>query len=121
MADLFNVAMKWESVTDAERAPLRELIHRLVGYECKIACCENDGVVDIYVQSEVSGCIEDWLELQPSGAIGAIFTMYEDDSVHVEDTDWRCGEYNSKIGVVFDEGVSDSDSYSEVSEGVGGF
>lgn len=99
-----------------------------MGYPCKVACQVNHESVDIFVQSNRTGEIEDFLELQPTGAIGVIYDQYEDpDAPTVVAVDNRCEEYNSGLGVEFaedsdaedegdeDEGDSDEDAETAVS------
>jgi hypothetical protein len=115
MADsLFAIAQGWEQdiVTDEQRSELRNFIRDLVQYPCKIACKENNGSVDIYVLSEKKKKVTDWLELQPSGAIGVIFDEYEDpDANAVMLLSERCDDYNDENDIRFE-----SDTESEGSE-----
>ena len=106
---LFTLALNWE--TAEERGPLKEFITKLVGYECQLACKENDGSVDIYVQNAKKKKVTDWIEIQPDGAVGVIFECYKSkEPTALSD---RCEDYNESIKVVFD---SDSDSDSEEEE-----
>jgi hypothetical protein len=110
MASLFKIARNMEagSTTDEQRTELKEFVRGLVGYPCKIACKRNNGSVDIYVFSETVGAITDWLELQPSGAIGVIFDFYPDpDECSVSRIDVACENYNDSISVEFEESDSD--------------
>lgn len=124
--ELHAVAQRWADATDAERRPLKALVERIVGYPCKIACQVNHESVDIFVQSNRTGEIEDFLELQPTGAIGVIYDQYENpDASAVVAVDNRCEDYNSGLGVEFadesdsedegdeDEGDSDEDAGAE--------
>jgi hypothetical protein len=104
MAALFDLAKNWENVPDADRQPLRDLVKKLVRYSCKIACQENDGIVDIYVFNEKKRQVCDWLEIQPTGAIGVLFDEYpEPESSAINRLDDACEAYNEKIGAVFEE------------------
>lgn len=104
----YKIAARWETAKDADRRKVKQWITGLVGYTCKLACQPNEGCIDIYVLSELKGEVTDWLELQPSGAIGVIFEEYPDpDAKEVSDRSEQCETYNETAGVVF---VSDSDS-----------
>lgn len=107
---IFTVAKNWETVTPEERQPLKELVTKLVGYPCQLACKINDDAVDIYVFSNEKKKVTDWLELQSNGAIGVIFDFYKKDPEALCD---RCDDYNTAINVVFEsESGSDSESGS---------
>jgi hypothetical protein len=104
----YKIVSRWENVKDSDRRKVKRWITDLVGYPCKLACQPNEGVVDIYVFSESKGEVTDWLEIQPSGAIGVVFEQYADpDADAVGELSDRCETYNEEAGVVF---VSDSDS-----------
>ncbi len=108
---MFAIAKRWEKISDTERAPLKIIVEKLVGYPCRLACMPNMGSVDIYVWCMERKTVCDWLELQPSGAFGVIFDEYEnEDSDEVAGVDSRCFNYNEEHGVEF---VSDSESESE--------
>lgn len=110
----FTIASRWESAKEAERRKVKRWITDLVGYPCKLACQPNEGVVDVYVLSERKGEVTDWLEIQPSGAVGVIYEQYEDPNTEaVDGLSDRCEDYNESVGVVF---VSDSDSEDSDSE-----
>ena len=114
--EMHAVARRWNDATDAERRPLKALVERIVGYPCKIACQVNHESVDVFVQSNRTGEIEDFLELQPTGAIGVIYAQYEDpDAPAVVAVDDRCEDYNSGLGVEFAE-ESDSEDEGDESE-----
>lgn len=121
MAAMFELARKWETVTDAERKPLRDLIKSLVGYEGKLACEENNGAIDVVVFHPKKGRIYDWLELQESGAIGVVFEEYsEPEETRADNVDKLCEAYNQSVGTIFIEdgdSESDEDSSSEEEEG----
>ena len=110
----FQIASTWEStdLTDEKRTVLKQFINGLVGYPCKIACTPNNGSVDIFVFSEKKRKVTDWLELQPSGAIGVIYDLYKE-GVNTDNLDDACETYNEKHGLEFAE---DSDSEDEGEE-----
>jgi hypothetical protein len=126
-AALYSVAVRWNDASDDERRPLKELVTRLVGYPCKVACQtreedEEHRRVEIFVLSDRTGEIDDFLELQPSGAIGLIYDQYDDpDAKRVVKVDDRCEAYNEGLGVSFEEhsdsedeeGSEEDDSDSE--------
>lgn len=119
MAALYELAKNWETIPDADRQPLRDLVRGLVGYPCKLACQDNDGVVDIYVFNEKKKRVADWLEIQESGAIGVIFDEYPNPNAESLDAlDDKCAEYNENIGVEFEEEEdSEEEGESEGEEG----
>ncbi len=99
------------TATGDQQSALKALVGRLVGYPCKIACVKGEGCVDIYVFSEEKKAVTDWLEMQPTGAVGVIFESYSDpDAATVTAVSDRCDAYNEKIGVDFE---SDEESESE--------
>lgn len=120
MAHYFDIASRWESASNSDRSRLKTFIGGLVGYKCKVACEPNHGSVDIYVLSERTGDIQDFLEIQPTGALGVVFDQYEDHgSRSVESLNNACEDYNESIGVSFEsesEGGSDSDYDVEAEE-----
>jgi hypothetical protein len=112
MADLYAMARRAAATeeTEAERAALKTAVGRLVGYPCKIACqaqgAEDGSMewVEIYVFSERRGRVTDYLELQPSGAFGVIFDLYDDpEKPAVGDLSDRCDAYNEEKGLEFTE------------------
>jgi len=114
MSANFAAAAKWETASDTERKPLKNLITELVGYPCKLACNPNNGSVDIYVFSVRKGQVADWLEIQTDGAIGVVFDQYlKPEAKPVMRLSDACDDYNEKIGVSF-ESDSDSDSDSNL-------
>jgi len=105
-----------ETTPTGEREELKAFISGLVKYPCKIACKPNNGSIDVYVFSEKKKRVTDWIELQPSGAVGVIFDMYPDpDADSVSRLDIACEKYNDSISVTFEE--SDSESSEEGDEG----
>jgi hypothetical protein len=69
MERLFTIGSKWETVSDRDRVFLKGFIGRIVGYPCKIACKFDGEVVDVYVMSERTGNVEDWIEVHENGSI----------------------------------------------------
>jgi hypothetical protein len=110
MAELFATANTMDTASDADRNALKKCIRDIVGYACKIACEPNNGNVDIYVYSNAARRVTDWIEMQPSGAVGAIFDMYDDPDITCDDA---CGAYNDRLSLIFE----DSDEDSSVSTG----
>ena len=91
-----------------------------MGYPCKIACQLDDSstnYVEIYVMSERRGRVTDYLEIQPSGAVGVIFDLYDDpEKPVVGDLSDRCDAYNAREGLEFVEHDGGSDSEEEEEE-----
>lgn len=121
-SSLYEVASRWESATEAERAPLRTLVESLVRYPCKLAAMPlEDGSIHLIVFSVAAGAVKDYLELQPSGAIGVVFHLYDDpDSEEVGRLSDACDDHNEAAGTEFEsdsESESDSDSESGSSDG----
>ena len=120
---LYEVALRWNDASDDERRPLKELVTRLVGYPCKVACqtrAEDEEVshVEIFVLSDRTGDIDDFLELQPSGAIGLIYDQYDDpDQKRVVKVDDRCEAYNDSMGLAFEEHSDSEEGDESESEG----
>jgi hypothetical protein len=116
---LFDAASKWDTLEDSARQALKKVITDLVGYPCKLACRPNDGVVDIYVFSMKANKVVDWIEIQPSGAVGVIFDLYGDyHTKAVDRIDDACEAYNEKNGFIYyegDDGGGDNDDVSSLS------
>lgn len=110
VAPMYRIALEWNSLADAERTPLRELVTHLVGYPCKIAAmAPEDDTVNLVIFNISSGCIKDYLDIQSNGAIGVAFDLYEDadaDGDAVGRLSDACEEYNESIDVEF---ASDSE------------
>ena len=107
---LFTLAFNWETVEADARAPLKDFITKLVGYECQLACKENNGSVDIYVHNIKKKKVTDWIEIQPDGALGVIFDAYKSkEPIALSD---RCEDYNDSINVEYESG-SESEDQSE--------
>lgn len=120
MAHYFDIASRWDTVSNEDRFRFKTFISGLVGYRCKVACEANHESIDIFVLSERTGDIQDFLEIQKTGAIGVVFDQYEDHgSRTVESLNNACEDYNESINVEFmsdseDEGDSDYDVEEEV-------
>jgi hypothetical protein len=79
-----------------------------------ISCHSNHGSVDIYVMSMKKRIVTDWLELQPSGAIGVIYDNYDDfNKAAMDRLDDVCERYNALNGYEF---FSDSEEEEEEEE-----
>jgi len=115
MAQNYKIASEWESdsISVADKTALKEFVRGLVGYPCKIACKTTDDTLDIYVYSEKKRKVTDWIEIQPSGAIGVIYDFYNE-GVNTDKLDDACEAYNKKNGLEF---ADDSDSDDADSEG----
>lgn len=119
MADLFRIAMSSVSSSEADRTKLKDQITRLVGYPCMISCHSNHGSVDIYVMSMKKRIVTDWLELQPSGAIGVIYDNYDDfNKAAMDRLDDVCERYNALNGYEFFSDSEEEESEEEDSEEV---
>lgn len=109
------------SETAEQRGALKELVSGLVEYECKIACEVGKNAedaptdwVEIYVLSDRLRCVTDYLEIQPSGAVGVIFDLYDaPEAKEVGDLSDRCDAYNEGLGLEFTEHDSDSENEEE--------
>jgi hypothetical protein len=115
MSAHYDAASRWEDLpSDSERVGLKKLVASLVGYPCKIACEQNESSVDIYVFNIAKNRVTDYIEIQPSGALGVIFSEYPNpDAKSVARLEQACNAYNDKIGVVFEE---EDDEESEEDE-----
>ena len=116
---LYEIASQWESVSEAERAPLRAFVESLVRYPCKIAAQPlYGGEVHLIVFNIAAGAVTDYLELQPSGAIGVVFHLYDDpDSDEVGRLSDACDDHNAAAGVEFESDSESSDSDDDEEEG----
>lgn len=115
MSDLYAAALAATEnrETEEQRAALKALVTQLVRYSCKISCQrakeeDEDAApgdwVEIFVMSESRRRITDYLEIQPSGAVGVIFDLYDDpEKPVVGDLSDRCDAYNERHGLTFAE------------------
>ena len=108
MVNYYPLISRWNTAADEERGPFKDAIRRIVGYDCKIACEPNDGVVDIYVLSGATGKVKDILAMSPNGGLAIV---KEDDSLS---TNPECAAFNAANGVEYD-----SDSGSDSGSGSG--
>ena len=111
MVNYYPLISRWNTAADEERGPFKDAIRIIVGYDCKIACEPNDGVVDIYVLSDATGKVKDILAMSPNGGLAIV---KEDDSLS---TNPECAAFNAANGVEYhSDSDSGSDSGSEESE-----
>jgi hypothetical protein len=104
--------------TEDQRRALKEMVSGLVEYACKIACQVGKDAddtaadwVEIYVLSDRLRCVTDYLEIQPSGAVGVVFDLYDaPEAKEVGDLSDRCDAYNEGLGLEFTEHDSDSEA-----------
>ena len=118
MAQNYKIAANWETdtISVADKTALKELITGLVGYPCKIACKTAEDTLDIYVYSEKKKKVTDWIEIQPTGAVGVIYDFYNE-GVNTDKLDDACEAYNTKNGLDFtEEAESESESDEEENE-----
>lgn len=115
MAQNYKIAAEWESdaQTTADKIVLKGIVTALVGYPCKISCKVTEETVDIYVFSEKKKKVTDWIEIQPTGAVGVIYDFYTE-GVSTDNLDDACEAYNKTNNLEFDEG---SDSASDSGSG----
>ena len=119
MAQNYTIAAEWESDTQAtaDKIILKGIVTALVGYPCKISCKVTEETVDIYVFSEKKKKVTDWIEIQPTGAVGVIYDFYTE-GISTDKLDDACEAYNKTHNLVFDEG-SDADSDADSDSGSG--
>ena len=119
MSHLYRIAKRWNSakLSDEERNKLKSVVSKMAGYNCKIACDCDDGLVDIHVFSENEGRVTDWLDLQENGAFGLLDDMYRDKNRPLNRAlQERCDEYNTENDLVYgEEDDEESDEESEYS------
>ena len=123
LPDLYETAIDWEGTGDRQRYALKEFIKGIVGYPCKVACKDCDGVAEVYVMSERSGRIEDWIEIHENGAIWPIEELYEEKRRRIRDSVIAaCDAFNEEHGVEVpddeeeDEATPDEDEESSSEE-----
>ena len=107
MVNYFPLLGRWADATDEERGDFKEVIRGIVGYDCKVACDPNEGVVDIHVLCVATGQIKDTLVMSSNGGL-AIVT--EEDEITSSPA---CDAFNTANGVEYDSDGSGSDSESE--------
>lgn len=111
---MYQIAANWESDTQTieDKTKLKGFISELVGFPCKISCKTTEETVDIYVYSEKKKAVVDWIEIQPSGAVGVIYDYYPD-NVSVDKIESICDTYNTAHGLIFQD---DSDEEGDRAE-----
>jgi hypothetical protein len=123
--NLYSIAMGWESAGDKERRSLKDFISRIVGYSCKIACKDCDGVAEVYVMSDKTGRIEDWIEIHENGAIWPIEEIYDEKRRRLRDSvTSACNAYNDEYDLEVpddeeDEGEGEDEDEESSSEDTG--
>ena len=117
-SSLYEIASRWDTAIDTERAPLRVFIESLVKYPCKIAAQPlYDGEVHLIVFNITTDTVQDYLELQPNGAIGVVFHLYDNpDSEEVGRLSDACDDHNAAAGVEFESDSEGSDTEGSDSE-----
>ena len=118
---MYQIAANWESDTQSieDKTKLKGFISELVGFPCKISCKTTEETVDIYVYSEKKKAVVDWIEIQPSGAVGVIYDYYPE-NVSVDKIESICDTYNTAHGLTFqydsDEEGDEADEADEADE-----
>ncbi len=117
---LYELAKGWNDLTEDARKPLKNFVRNMVGYPCKLSCEEGgENYMEIYVLSERTGDIEDFLEIQASGAVGLMYDQYDDDdddpklAKKIDRIERLCEAYNNSLGVEFEEHSEDEESEDE--------
>ena len=114
---LYEIAVDWEGADNKERFALKEFIKGVVGYACKVACKECDGVAEVYVMSDKSGRIEDWIEIHDNGAIWPIEEIYAEKRRRIRDAlVTACETYNDEHGVDVPDDEEDEEDDTEDEE-----
>jgi hypothetical protein len=115
--NLYSIATGWESAGHKERRSLKEFISRIVCYPCKIACKDCDGVAEVYVMSDKTGRIEDWIEIHENGAIWPIEELYSEKRRKLRDSvTSACGAYNDEYDLELPEDDDDEDDEDDEDE-----
>ena len=102
MVNYYPLLCRWADASDEERGAFKEIIRGLVGYDCKVACDPNEGVVDIHVLCVVSNKVKDILVMSSNGGLAIVS---EDDEITTNDT---CDAFNAANGVEYDSDGSES-------------
>jgi hypothetical protein len=110
MVNYYPLLSRWDTASDEERGDFKEVIRGIVGYDCKVACDPNEGVVDIHVLCVATNKVKDILIMSSNGGL-AILT--EDDEITTNDA---CDAFNAANGVEYDSDRSDGSDDSEDSE-----
>lgn len=124
MTELYILATTWDSITEEERAPLRKVVEKIVGYPCKLAmnlyspANDEKECVEIYVMCNRRKVVTDWLEIQPSGAFGLIDDLYPPSTTdsYLDKLESRCESYNRANHCEFISNDSSGDSESDSSD-----
>jgi hypothetical protein len=119
MEKLFTIGSRWETATDRDRAFLKGFIGRLVGYPCKIACKYDGEIVDVYVMSDRTASIDDWIEIHSNGAVCPSEDLYAEKRKRIRSSlNAACDAHNEEYGVepYPDDDEDDDDSHDEKEE-----
>jgi hypothetical protein len=117
MERLFEIGKSWETASDRDRQYLKGFIGRLVGYPCKIACKDADDIIDVYVMSDRTGNVDDWIEIHVNGAVCPNDDMYIDKRKRVKDSVvTACDAHNQEYCVEPYPGESETDESEEEDE-----
>ena len=107
MVNYYPLLGRWADASNEERGAFKEVIRGIVGYDCKVACDLNEGVVDIHVLCVATNNVKDILVMSSNGGL-AILT--EDDEITTNDA---CDAFNAANGVEYDSDSSESSEDSE--------
>jgi len=114
---LYALATSWDTLADDKREPLRKVIREIVGYDCKIAAQSQEDCVHLFIWSINKRKITDWLEIQPSGALGVVFDEYKDPNAPaVSKVSDACDDYNDQQNLEFEDSDDDEESSSDEDE-----
>jgi hypothetical protein len=110
MVNYFPLLSRWDSASDDERTAFKEVVRGIVGYDCKVACEPNDGVIDIYVLSIATGKVKDTLVMSSNGGLAVVT---EEDEVTSSPA---CDAFNTANDVEYDSDESSEEYDDEDSE-----
>jgi len=110
---LYALATSWDTLADDKREPLRKVIREIVGYDCNIAAQSQEDCVHLFIWSINKRKITDWLEIQPSGALGVMFDEYKDPNAPaVSKVSDACDDYNDQQNLEFEDSDDDEEESS---------
>ena len=110
---LYALATSWDTLADDKREPLRKVIREIVGYDWKIAAQSQEDCVHLFIWSINKRKITDWLEIQPSGALGVVFGEYKDPNAPaVSKVSDACDDYNDQQNLEFEDSDDDEEESS---------
>ena len=89
MGVLYEIAMRWETVTAEESTVLKDIVRAIVGYDCLLMCRKEwnySKIVDVYVADKNSRTLRDHLTISETDEWQVAESEYYIDGLQINDT-----------------------------------